>query len=77
VSNKQANVEAGGQAPKRRRNNADFNTTRGATGFDALHGAAHNTAAQEKLRKGHQKDKETINKILTLVQERKQDCTEA
>ena len=40
VSNKRANNNnADEQAPKRRRKNAACNTTRGATGFDALHGA--------------------------------------
>jgi hypothetical protein len=82
VSNKRANDNTDGQAPKRRRNNAACNTTRGATGFDALHGAARrdhrdNTANREKLVKGHRRDKEAIDRILTLVLERKQECTEA
>jgi hypothetical protein len=81
-NNKRANDNTDGQAPKRRRNNAACNTTRGATGFDALHGAARrdhrdNTASREKLVKGHKRDKEAINRILTLVLERKQECTEA
>jgi hypothetical protein len=53
VSNKRANANADGRAPKRQRNNAACNTTRGATGFDAIHGAARrdhreNSALREK-----------------------------
>jgi hypothetical protein len=66
-------------APKRRQNNATCNTIHGVTGFNALHGTTqhshHDNTA--KLVKGHQREREAINKLLTLVEKRKGEYTEA
>jgi hypothetical protein len=83
VSNKRTANDGTNKPPaKRRKNNAACNTTRGATGFDALHGAARrdhrdNEANLAKLVKGHQREKEAIKKLLTLVDKRKVACSEA
>jgi hypothetical protein len=83
VSNKRtADGSTNQPTAKRKRNNAACNTTRGATGFDALHGAARrdhreNKANEEKLLKGNRREKEAINKLLTLVEQRKKKCAAA
>jgi hypothetical protein len=67
---------------KRRRNNAACNTTRGATGFDALHGAARrdhrdNAVNLAKEIRTRVREKEQMQKTLTQVEKHKEDCTAA
>jgi hypothetical protein len=82
VSNKRANANTDGRGPKRQRNNAACNTTRGATGFDAIHGAARrdhreNSALREKHVKDLRREKESTSKLLILIRDRKLECSEA
>jgi hypothetical protein len=83
VSNKRiAGASDNAPAKKRRRNNAACNTTRGATGFDALHGSARrdhreNSKLQESQIKTFQREKESFQRLLSAVAQWKEECRAA
>jgi hypothetical protein len=84
VSTKKRNNDAddNNTTRKRRRNNAACNTTRGATGFDALHGAARrdhrdNAATLAKDIRTRVREKEQLQKTLTQVDKHKEDSAAA
>jgi hypothetical protein len=81
VSNKRGADAGTNENPvrKKRRNNAACNTRRGATGFDAIHGAArrdHRDSAKEREKrfKATTREKESIEKLLASIKERKEEC---